>query len=315
MLNKISSNVLVIITGVFFIFLSTVSLMGTEEIAKITGKSCRACHLDPSGGGELTKEGDLYLEQMLEENEGRIEGSRSIPGKSIRDILRLIAGYIHILTAIFWFGTILYVHIVLKPSYAVRGLPRGEVRVGLVSMVVMGITGVVLTLFRMSSFSMVLETRFGILFMVKVFLYLVMVSTALVAVFRIGPKLKKAERRAAPLPGGDMTVDDLQHFDGTGDNRTLIAYRNRIYDVTESTLWAEGRHAGRHQAGADMTSYLKQAPHGEDVLNTMPQLGHLTEKPTGKSQPPHIKYFFIIANLNLAIVFLITLILALWRWW
>jgi len=37
---------------------------------------------------------------------------------------RLAVGYIHFLTAIFWFGTILYVHLILKPTYAVGGLPR-----------------------------------------------------------------------------------------------------------------------------------------------------------------------------------------------
>lgn len=33
----------------------------TEELAEKTGKSCKFCHLDPSGGGELTKAGKNFL--------------------------------------------------------------------------------------------------------------------------------------------------------------------------------------------------------------------------------------------------------------
>jgi hypothetical protein len=33
----------------------------TEEMAEKTGKDCSYCHLDQSGGGELTKAGKEYL--------------------------------------------------------------------------------------------------------------------------------------------------------------------------------------------------------------------------------------------------------------
>ncbi len=32
----------------------------TEEMAEKTGKDCSYCHLDPSGGGELTKVGNDF---------------------------------------------------------------------------------------------------------------------------------------------------------------------------------------------------------------------------------------------------------------
>jgi len=43
------------------------------------------------------------------------------------------------------------VHLVLKPAYASKGLPSGEVKVGLVSMAVMAITGSVLTYYKVST--------------------------------------------------------------------------------------------------------------------------------------------------------------------
>ena len=88
----------------------------TEEMAETTGKSCAFCHLDPSGGGELTEAGKDYLEKLATEGDETQKEVLRIERKSVLYFVRLIAGYLHIITAIFWFGTILYVHLVLKPS-------------------------------------------------------------------------------------------------------------------------------------------------------------------------------------------------------
>jgi hypothetical protein len=40
-----------------------------------------------------------------------------------------------------WFGTILYVHLLLKPAYASHGLPRGELIVGWGSIALIAVTG------------------------------------------------------------------------------------------------------------------------------------------------------------------------------
>jgi hypothetical protein len=84
------------------------------------------------------------------------------------------------------------VHIILKPVYAGHGLPKGEVRLGLYSILIMGVTGTILTLYRVPSVAFLVETRFGILLMMKIALYLVLVSTVLFVVLVIGPKLKAA---------------------------------------------------------------------------------------------------------------------------
>ena len=82
----------------------------------------------------------------------------------------------------------LYVHLILKPAYAAHGLPIGEVRVGLVSMVIMGITGTLLTIYRIPSFSVLYQTRFGILLLIKIALFLMMLFTAFFVVLILGPK-------------------------------------------------------------------------------------------------------------------------------
>jgi len=128
----------------------------TEEYARQTGRTCAACHLDPGGGGELTVAGKTFGDTSQAGTENPEKGM-FVTG------FRLAIGYIHFLTAIFWFGTILYVHLILKPAYAASGLPRGEVRVGIISMIVMGVSGSILTFYRVTSFETIFHTRFGIL--------------------------------------------------------------------------------------------------------------------------------------------------------
>ena len=216
--------------------------------------------------------------------------------------------------AFFWFGTIIYVHIILKPSYAAHGLPRGEVRLGLVSMVIMAVTGVILTVFRIPSLSFLIQTRFGILLLVKIFLFLIMVGSALFVVIFVGPKLGK-KRKAEPLKvKGRFTLDELSAFDGAEGRPSYIAYKDRIYDVSRSPHWEGGKHFIRHEAGKDLTDQLIHAPHGEEKILDCPQAGELVTGDAQKTLPPEEKTFYILAYMSLAMVVLVILILALWRW-
>ncbi|MBN1223252.1 MAG: CopD family protein [Candidatus Aminicenantes bacterium] len=286
---------------------------GTEEYAEKTGLSCGECHLDASGGGELTKKGEAYLEKVSDESlPDQGKDSRSA-WKRVSRYLRFAAGLLHVFTAIFWFGTILYVHLVLKPVYAAQGLPKGEVRVGLVSMAVMAVTGVVLTSYRVTSPSLLFETRFGILLLVKIGIFLLMVSTALVAVFFIGPRLKNKKHGPQKVDKSRLTADDLKAFDGIEGHAAYFAFRDRVYDVTKSGFWKAGLHFGRHRAGEDLTEFLDQAPHGQEKISPMPQVGEFI--PSESTRTIYEKIFYFFAYFNLVAVFLIILILALWRWW
>lgn len=82
-----------------------------------------------------------FDERLVQSREVNVKQGRSLWSR----LVRLAAGYVHLLVGILWFGTILYVHLILKPAYAAHGLPKGEVKVGLFSMAVMAATGGVLT--------------------------------------------------------------------------------------------------------------------------------------------------------------------------
>ena len=280
---------------------------GAREIYAVqTGKACADCHLNPAGGGELTATGKRFAATLPPAAVHRT----TLPSR----LVRFAAGYLHLLTAILWFGTILYVHLVLKPAYAAGGLPRGEVRVGLFSMAVMAVTGAVLTGYRVDSLDMLLHTSFGILLLIKVSLYLLMVISAGYVIIVIGPKLKATRRGpSAPPVGADLGPGELACYDGKEGRPALFAYRGKLYDASSSRLWRQGVHMGRHNAGQDLTQALQLAPHGAEKMAELAEVGNLLTEQALKA-PLHERVFFFMAYLNLTVVFLIVLIVALWRW-
>ncbi len=75
-----------------------------------------------------------------------------------------------------------------------------------------------------------------------------------------------------------LTLKQLADFDGKNGNKAYIAYKGRIYDVTDSFLWKGGKHFVRHYAGRDLTEELKDAPHGDDMLQRVPEIGILVDE-------------------------------------
>lgn len=233
----------------------------------------------------------------------------------VQHAIRFIIGYLHMMTAIIWFGAILYVHIILKPAYAARGLPKGELMLGWTSIVIMAVTGTLLSIARVPSRHMLFHTRFGILLSIKLVLFLIMVSTAVFVTFVVGPKLrKKMKNQTVAAPKGEMTQEELSRCDGKEGRPCYIAYKGIIHDVTNSKLWRDGSHLKKHYAGVDLTDILKTAPHGEEKVLKTPVIGRLLVEKEMK-RPPHIKIFYFFAYLNLFLIFSIVFIISLWRWW
>ncbi len=51
-----------------------------------------------------------------------------------------------------------------------------------------------------------------------------------------------------------------------------VAYRGKIYDVSNSRLWRDGKHY-EHWAGQDLTEELADAPHTEGVFDKFDVVG------------------------------------------
>ena len=72
-----------------------------------------------------------------------------------------------------------------------------------------------------------------------------------------------------------FTLDELKKYDGKDGRPAYIAYKGKVYDVSDDFLWVEGDHQGEHVAGKDLTEDMSRAPHAEDVLERVPLIGVL----------------------------------------
>lgn len=72
-----------------------------------------------------------------------------------------------------------------------------------------------------------------------------------------------------------FTLEELKNYDGKEGRPAYIAYKGKVYDVSDDFLWADGDHQGEHTAGNDLTEELPLAPHMEDVLERVKLIGVL----------------------------------------
>jgi predicted heme/steroid binding protein len=296
-----------LIIFIFIISIFPTGSFGTEEYSKETGKTCKVCHINPAGGGDLTEKGENFKKSL------QLKGFYK-PLTTIQKIVRFIIGYLHIMTAIIWFGTIFYVHLILKPAYAVKGLPKGELLVGWVSIIVIAITGTLLTIAKVPSLNILFHTKFGILLLIKIGLFLLMATSAAIVTFVIGPRLKKIREIKIQSNKRDFNIEELAQFNGKENRPAYIAYKGNIYEVTHSKLWKDGSHLKKHHAGFDLTDMIAQAPHGEEKILSMPLVGKLIKTDKGKMSF-YEKAFYFFAYMNLIFIFLIIFVISLWRWW
>jgi predicted heme/steroid binding protein len=289
------------------ILLLPISLQATTDYSEDTKQGCLVCHLEEYGG-------DINEMGLRFSASGYVwppEGGYRVLGP-VRKTVRFVFGVLHIIAGFMWFGTILYVHLILRPGYALRGLPKGEVALGMISMIIVGITGVLLTASKIRSLDVLYSSPWGITLSVKIMLYLVMISSALFVIFFIGPRLKKGVKQSVAAMPQIFDPVTLSHFDGKGETPAFVAYKEKVYDMTSLKLWKNGLHM-KHAAGDDMTNALPKAPHGEEKLEGLPVIAKYDSSRKPPKRPVQ-KAFYFIAYMNLAVVFFVLIVIAYWRW-
>ena len=70
-----------------------------------------------------------------------------------------------------------------------------------------------------------------------------------------------------------FTPERLAKFDGKEDRKCYFAYEGKVYDVTGSFHWQQGKHHVMHKAGEDLTEAMKEAPHGDEFIKKFPVVG------------------------------------------
>lgn len=280
----------------------------TPEYSGSSGQSCKTCHIRAEGGA-LSETG---LEFAASGYNWPPTGGYRVLGP-IRKTARFFVGLFHITAGFMWFGTILYVHILLRPAYAAKGLPKGEMFLGVVSMAIVGITGALLTLSRIKSLAVLYSSSWGVALSIKIAMYLVMVSTAAFVIAYIRPRLGKSDPKLPAMPAdGVFNTEMLAAFDGKDGRPSFVAVAGKVYDVTALRLWKGGRHM-KHAAGENMTEAIAKAPHGTEKLDAVAVVGSF-DAASRPALTPAQRMFYFIAYLNLALVFAVIFVLAILRW-
>ncbi|MHB8867514.1 MAG: CopD family protein [Thermoleophilia bacterium] len=302
----------------------------TSAFAAQTGKECAYCHLTP--GGPLTAEGTAFHDagdRLPEEPTGDTTttgvgtgstgtgstgtgSGTSAPGAGSGDseppprgTLLALPGWLHdlllwahLVAMTTWLGAIIFVHVVQTPHIAGQGIPRGYLQLAWPAIGTLGLSGVILSLGMIPSLSTVADTRWGLLLLAKIGVYLVMAGVATVATFVVSPRLRK-------LAEGSESGSEHREYETAG--RVTIGYQGRVYDLSSSRLWKGGKHARRHEAWQDLTAAMGGAPHGPEVFETFPELSGST---AGTPRP--VRAFILLAYGNLSLVLAALLIVAVW---
>ena len=301
----------------------------TDTYARRTGKGCIFCHQE-STGGQLRTAGFAYIR-----NGYRYPVSQSVLSKAealqrpLHKTLRFAVGYLHLLAGVIFFGAIFYIHIFVRPTRLTGGLPRAERILGLSCMVVLSVTGVYLAWARMDRWEQFWNNSFGLMLSIKIGLFALMVAIGLLAVTVVHRKMRTASREPLPAATGDrlsparlasgdggaLTAAFLAAGDGTDGRPALIACDGKVYDVSASGRWKDGRHFGKHQAGMDLTAALAGAPHGPEVLEKVVCRGDLTAGGPGPAAASGVQRIFVVmAYTNLVLIFFILACISVWRW-
>lgn len=70
-----------------------------------------------------------------------------------------------------------------------------------------------------------------------------------------------------------FTEEELKNHDGSDpDQPVYIAYKGKVYDVTDNPLFVDGVHF-EHYAGCDLSDDMEDAPHGDEVMEELEVVG------------------------------------------
>jgi hydroxylamine dehydrogenase len=318
---RVRSRLLVLLCNLFLIMLlATVVLtsdaLATPDYAQQSGQPCSTCHARPEGGGGLTPVGMAYARNGYQ---WPVPDDLQVTSSShLARSVRFVAGYIHLVVAVVWFGAIFYIHVVVKPQRLTTGVPRTEGTIGWISIVIMLFTGIALTAFRYLETGSVFTGTFGAVFFVKLFLVALMAIIAFIATVVLTPRMRH-HARGVPTPpssDGEITPEMLSSFDGKDGSRAIVAVGGKLYDVTGSQAWQGGVHLRRHQAGQDLTAALEDAPHGAETLDRVPVVGESKTDPAIATphRRPAQRLFVALTYVTLALMLGVLLCVAWWRW-
>lgn len=86
----------------------------------------------------------------------------------------------------------------------------------------------------------------------------------------------------------EFDLDELAECNGKDGKPIYVAYQGKVFDVSKSKLWKGGVHMNRHQAGKELATDIRAAPHTPEVLEKFPQVGTIKTEPVRERQLPKL---------------------------
>jgi predicted heme/steroid binding protein len=124
---------------------------------------------------------------------------------------------------------------------------------------------------------------------------------AAIATLLVSPRLQRAAASQ-----GRRTATSQEQYQAQG--RMTVRYGGKVYDVTGSRLWPEGRHMKQHDAWQDLTEALTRAPHGPQVLERFTVV-----EDGGDEPPPSVqRVFLVMVYVNACLMATVVLVVAIW---
>lgn len=88
-----------------------------------------------------------------------------------------------------------------------------------------------------------------------------------------------------------FTAESLKQYDGKEGRKAYVAYKDAVYDVTDSKMWKNGSHMKRHDAGEELTAEIGDAPHDEEVFERFPKVGVFHREHAEEEEESHLPTF------------------------
>lgn len=95
-----------------------------------------------------------------------------------------------------------------------------------------------------------------------------------------------------------LSWEELKKSTGKEGKRALLSVDGKVYDVTSSRLWRNGKHMNSHLAGNDLSEEIQVAPHGYEVLERVELVGEIDQTSVGpnrddQTRPPEAVASFL----------------------
>ena len=200
----------------------------TETYAHRTGKGCIFCHQE-SNGGQLKTVGFAYIRNGYRYpiSEKTLQKAEALQ-TPLHKTLRFIIGYLHLLAAIVFFGAIFYIHLFIKPTKLISGIPKAERLLGLSCMAILTVTGIYLTWVRIERWEEFFNNTFGLMLFTKIVLFIVMVLIGLTAVTVVHGKMKSRPQtrpqKSPPASANAIGADTIDQYDGSNGHPAYFIY-------------------------------------------------------------------------------------------